>query len=64
LKKARKAKLIADGHHSKREFTKATMAQELFELTSFAQSRGWCAEELLAGETKRRERQFRMLEQS
>ena len=62
LKKARKAKVLANRHHSKQKFTKATLAKELFELASFAQSRGWCAEELLAGETKARERQFRRLE--
>ena len=64
LKKARKAKVLADGHHSKRKLTKAALAKELFELASFAQSRGWCAEELLAAENKRRERQFRRLERT
>src|SRR5450432_64993 len=38
FKKARKAKILADGHQSKRKFTKASMANELFELTSFAQA--------------------------
>ena len=67
LKKARKAKLLAegrraDGHHSKRKFSKAGLAKELFELASLAQSRGWSAEELLVDETKRQERSLRRRE--
>jgi uncharacterized protein YabN with tetrapyrrole methylase and pyrophosphatase domain len=64
LKKARKAKVVADGHRSKRRLTKTGLAKELFELASFAQSRGWCAEELLSGEIKKQERQLRKLESS
>ena len=64
LKKARKAKVLADGHRLKRNPTKTALGKELFELASFAQSRGWCAEELLAAENKRRERQFRRLERT
>lgn len=65
LKKARK--VFADGHHAdgkifKRQLTKAALAKELFALASFAQARGWCAEELLAGEIKQQERQWRRLE--
>jgi MazG family protein len=67
LKKARK--VFADGHqgdgkNSKRKLTKSTLANELFCLTSFALSRGWCAEELLAGEIKKQERQLRGLERA
>lgn len=62
LKKARKANVLADGHHSKRKVTKATLAKELFELASHAQSRGWSAEELLGDEIKRQERGFRRRE--
>ena len=62
LKKARKAKVLADGHPAGRKLTKAGLAKELFELTNLAQSRGWCAEELLAAETKKRERGFRQRE--
>jgi uncharacterized protein YabN with tetrapyrrole methylase and pyrophosphatase domain len=62
LKKARKAKILADGHHPKRALTKTALAKELFELAAFAQSRGWCAEELLAAETKQRERRLRRTE--
>jgi MazG family protein len=64
LKKARKAKVLADGHHSKHNFTKNSLTKELFELAAFAQSRGWCAEELLAGEIKKQERQWRRREQA
>ena len=67
LKKARK--IFADGHQaggkkSKRKLSKPALAKELFELVSFAQSSGWCAEELLATEIKQRERQLRRLEQT
>jgi tetrapyrrole methylase family protein / MazG family protein len=64
VKKARKGKVLADGHELKHKLTKAALAKKLFELAAFAQSRDWCAEELLAGEIKRRERQFRRLEKS
>jgi MazG family protein len=66
LKKARKVFAgdhQADGKKSKRKLTKTALAKELFELAAFAQSRGWCAEELLAGETKKHERQLRRQEQ-
>jgi MazG family protein len=62
LKKAVKANVLAHGHHSKRKLSKPALAKELFELASFAQSRGWCAEELLSAEIKRRERALRRLE--
>lgn len=64
LKKARKAKVIAEGLPSKRQLTKTALAKELFELAAFAQARGWCAEELLSAETKKQERQLRRLEQA
>jgi uncharacterized protein YabN with tetrapyrrole methylase and pyrophosphatase domain len=62
LKKARKAKLVADGKKSKTKISKAAMAKKLFELAAFAQSRGWCAEEMLASEIKKQERKLRKLE--
>ena len=62
LKKARKAKVLADSHNSMRKLTKAALAKDLFELASLAQARGWCAEELLTGEIKKREREFRRRE--
>ncbi|MDD5139759.1 MAG: MazG family protein [Verrucomicrobiales bacterium] len=67
LKKARK--VFADGHHAdnklaRRRLTKSALAVELFDLTAFAQARGWCAEELLAGEVKKQERLLRRREQA
>jgi MazG family protein len=67
VKKARK--LFADGRQaavndSKRKMTRPALARKLFELASFAQSRGWCAEELLGGEVKRRERNLRRHEKT
>jgi uncharacterized protein YabN with tetrapyrrole methylase and pyrophosphatase domain len=77
LKKARKANLldssaglrcraaqISQGRAAARPYRKSELAKELFELASFAQSRGWSAEELLAGEIKKQERQLRRQEQA
>ncbi|MEY4918307.1 MAG: hypothetical protein RL616_2220 [Verrucomicrobiota bacterium] len=64
LKKARKAKVLTDAHDSKHRLSKAALAKELFELASFAQLRGWCAEELLASEVKKQEKHFRRREKS
>ena len=62
VKKARKAKLL-DSSVGLR-CRKSELAQELFELASFAQARGWCAEELLAGEIRKQEHQLRRREQA
>jgi len=64
LKKARKAKLIADGHSAKRRVTKTALAQEIFELAQTAQAHGWSAEDLLRAEVRKRERAFRGNENS
>jgi len=64
LKKARKAKLVADEKNSKRKISKAALSKGLFELAALAQTHGWCAEELLTGEIKRQERQLRQREQA
>ncbi len=64
LKKAQKAKLVADGKDSAGKLSKAALAKTLFELTSQAQSQGWCAEELLADEVKKQELAWRRLEQA
>ena len=64
LKKARKVKLLAAEKSSNRKFSKTNLAKELFELASFAQLHGWSAEELLAGEIKKREHQLRRREQA
>lgn len=66
VKKARKT-FGKDGrahNQSKPRLTKSSLAQELFDLASLAQSRGWSAEELLSGEIKKRERSFRNREKS
>ena len=62
VKKARKAGLISGETASARKRSKTLLARELFELASFAQSRGWSAEELLTGEINRREHRLRKLE--
>lgn len=62
VKKARKAKLLPSAPASNRKLTKAAMARELFNLAELAHARGWSAEELLAGEVKKREKQLRKLE--
>ena len=61
VKKARKAKLLNAGK-PKRNTSKSSVARELFDLAAYAQERGWTAEELLMGETKKRERQMRTVE--
>jgi len=62
LKKARKAKLLGDGAAQELQFTKSGLGNELFKLAEFAQQRGWSAEELLRGETQKRERELRRRE--
>ncbi len=62
VKKAKRAKL--EGTEAKKMRTsKASLAQQLFELTAFAQSKGWSAEDLLSTETRKRERHWRGQEQ-
>jgi len=48
--------------NGKTGMNKSELAKRLFDLTAFAQARGWSAEQLLTGETKRRERDFRKQE--
>jgi uncharacterized protein YabN with tetrapyrrole methylase and pyrophosphatase domain len=74
LKKARKANLLDSliglrcraarnlGRAAARPYRKSELAKELFELASFAQSRGWSAEELLGGEIKKVEGRLRRQE--
>jgi uncharacterized protein YabN with tetrapyrrole methylase and pyrophosphatase domain len=62
LKKARKAKVFTDDHFPKRKIAKAKLAREFFELAALAQSRGWCAEELLREEIQKVEKQLRQRE--
>jgi XTP/dITP diphosphohydrolase len=61
VKKAHKAKLLAPVS-AKPARTKKDLAERLFALAQFAQEAGWSAEELLRGETKRRERALRIKE--
>lgn len=62
VKKARKARLLPDAPPPARRLSRAAVAKELFALTRYSQERGWSAEELLAGETKRQERRLRQRE--
>lgn len=61
VKKARKAGLLAPGCPAR--LTRTMLARQLFELAAAAQARDWSAEELLAGEVKRREQELRRREQ-
>jgi MazG family protein len=63
VKKAQKAGLAKAGT-AKGKLGKGAMAAELFDLAMQAQGRGWCAEELLASEVKKREREFRQQEKA
>ncbi len=60
-KKARKAKLLDDVPAAGAK-TKSQVAQQLLALTSYAQSKGWSAEDLLRQETRRFERRLRRAE--
>ncbi len=62
VKKARKAKLLADGKTRKQPAAKSKLAEKLFALAADAQAHGWLAEELLCDEIKQRERQLRQRE--
>jgi uncharacterized protein YabN with tetrapyrrole methylase and pyrophosphatase domain len=62
VKKARKAGLVAEPKPAGRKASKTALARELFALASLAQARGWDAEELLAGEVKKQEQQWRRRE--
>jgi uncharacterized protein YabN with tetrapyrrole methylase and pyrophosphatase domain len=64
VKKARKAKVLADGHDVKNGLSKKALAEKLFSLAQFAQKQGWSAEDLLKGEVQRQEREFRRREKS
>jgi len=62
VKKAHKAKLMAETR-AKPVRSRKELAERLFALAQFAQEQGWSAEELLRGETSRRERALRAQEQ-
>jgi len=61
VKKARKAKLMPQTKPTKKR-TKAALAKELFNLSESAHAHGWSAEELLADEIKRCEKELRRRE--
>src|SRR5438034_11625867 len=50
VKKARRARLLSDSKRN-RKLTRSGLAGQLFELATYAQTRGWSAEELLRLET-------------
>ncbi len=65
VKKARKsgaATVPVPAPTQARPHTRRQVASELFELAALAQARGWSAEDLLRGETRRRERTWRAAE--
>jgi len=61
VKKARKARLLG-ANARKAARTRQALGEKLFALAQFAQEQGWSAEDLLRGETRRRERALRRLE--
>ena len=65
LKKARKAQLLDPEPASKSKSAPRqakALGKDLFALVTAASARGWCAEELLASETKRQEKSLRRRE--
>jgi MazG family protein len=61
VKKAQRAKLAMPLPRIR--LTRAGLAQKLFELAQYAQSRGWSAEDLLRKESGRKERSWRRAEE-
>ena len=61
LKKARRTKL-SQPWRTRRKFSRRTLGEQLFYLAQYAQTKGWCAEDLLRTETRRRERELRKRE--
>ncbi len=62
IKKAIKAKLLAESITPAQRKTRASLGRELFDLATECHARGWSAEELLRSEAKRREKALRQLE--
>jgi uncharacterized protein YabN with tetrapyrrole methylase and pyrophosphatase domain len=58
IKKAKRAKLPLSAPNRKK-LSAAGLGQELFDLASYAQAKGWSAEDLLRAETRKRERSWR-----
>jgi len=61
VKKAKRGKLL-DAQKLKRKTTKTNLARELFQLATYAQGKGWSAEELLRNEIGKQERLLRQAE--
>jgi uncharacterized protein YabN with tetrapyrrole methylase and pyrophosphatase domain len=61
IKKARRAKLMGQTVPGRRG-TRTEIGKALFDLSRYAQDRGWCAEDLLRRETTRREQALRRRE--
>ena len=62
VKKARKVKVLAEDDRAGGKLSKKDLASQLFSLAQYAQEHGWSAEDLLLGEIKSREKNFRRLE--
>jgi MazG family protein len=62
IKKARRVNL-ADTSTVARKLTRLELGRELFALVSQAQSKGWCAEDLLRAEARKQEKSWRKQEQ-
>jgi uncharacterized protein YabN with tetrapyrrole methylase and pyrophosphatase domain len=62
VKKARKAKVLADTPKPKSKLSKSDLAKEFFALAQFAQQQGWSAENLLRSEIQKQEKRFRQME--
>jgi XTP/dITP diphosphohydrolase len=61
VKKARRARL-SNSRQMRLNLTRAQIAEALFGLAEYAQSKGWSAEELLRSETRKHERAWRKRE--
>jgi MazG family protein len=61
VKKAKRGKLL-EMRNVKHTMKKPALARELFELATYAQGKGWSAEELLRSETRKQERLLRQEE--
>jgi MazG family protein len=62
VKKARRAKILADAGRRNAQKSKSTIGRELFALAEYCQAHGWSAEALLRAETQCRERALRKRE--
>jgi len=62
VKKARRAKILAEKERGSVRKSRTAIGRELFALAVYCQTHGWSAEALLRAETQRRERTFRKRE--